>query len=81
MPETYTPIWLTAWKEEDLIGIIDTVRGLRLDRTLEGVPRLYNTVVFASLVAERSAGTTARARRRIPSSTRSPVISASADGR
>lgn len=54
MPETYAPMWLTAWKEEDLIPIIDTVRRLRLDRTLEGVPRLYNTVVFASLMDERS---------------------------
>ena len=54
MPETFAPIWLTAWKEEDLIAIIDTVRRLRLDRTLEGIPRLYNTIVFASLMAERS---------------------------
>jgi 4-cresol dehydrogenase (hydroxylating) len=53
-PETYAPMWLTAWKEEDLVAIIDTVRGLRLDRTLEGIPRLYNTIVFASLMAERS---------------------------
>jgi 4-cresol dehydrogenase (hydroxylating) len=53
-PETYAPIWLTAWKEQDLVPIIDTVRRLRLDRTLEGVPRLYNTIVFASLMAERS---------------------------
>lgn len=54
MPETYAPMWLTAWKEEDLIPIIDTIRRLRLDRTLEGIPRLYNTIVFASLMAERS---------------------------
>jgi 4-cresol dehydrogenase (hydroxylating) len=53
-PETYAPIWLTAWNEADLIPIIDTVRRLRLDRTLEGIPRLYNTVVLASLMAERS---------------------------
>jgi 4-cresol dehydrogenase (hydroxylating) flavoprotein subunit len=54
MPETYVPMWVTAWKEKDLIPIIDTVRKLRLDRTLEGMPRLYNTIVFASLMAERS---------------------------
>ncbi len=53
-PETYAPIWLTAWQEQDLIPIIDTVRRLRLDRTLEGAQRLYNTIVFASLMAERS---------------------------
>jgi 4-cresol dehydrogenase (hydroxylating) len=53
-PETFAPIWLDAPKETDLIPIIDTVRKLRLDRTLEGVPRLYNTLVFASLMAQRS---------------------------
>ena len=52
-PETFAPIWLNAPKETDLIPIIDTVRELRLDRTLEGVPRLYNTLVFASLMEQR----------------------------
>ena len=53
-PETFAPVWLNARKETDLIPIIDTVRRLRLDRTLEGVPRLYNTLVFASLMDQRS---------------------------
>ncbi|MEU9880928.1 FAD-binding oxidoreductase [Streptomyces phaeochromogenes] len=53
-PETFVPIWLNAPKETDLIPIIDTTRRLRLDRTLEGVPRLYNTLVFASLMDQRS---------------------------
>lgn len=53
-PETYAPVWLNASKETDLIPIIDTVRRLRLDRTLEGVPRLYNTLVFASLMEPRT---------------------------
>jgi 4-cresol dehydrogenase (hydroxylating) len=54
MPETYVPMWVTAWKETDLIAIVDTVRKLRMDRTLEGMPRLYNTIVWASLMDERS---------------------------
>jgi 4-cresol dehydrogenase (hydroxylating) flavoprotein subunit len=53
-PEVYAPIWLNAAKETDLIPIIDTVRRLRLDRTLEGIPRLYNTLVFASLMEPRT---------------------------
>ena len=59
-------VWLMPWPEvvradvaerpaeEDLIPMIDTVRRLRLDRTLEGIPRLYNTLVFASLMEERT---------------------------
>jgi 4-cresol dehydrogenase (hydroxylating) flavoprotein subunit len=54
MPETYVPMWLTAWKEDDLVAITDTVRKLRMDRTLDGIPRLYNTLVFASLMDQRS---------------------------
>jgi 4-cresol dehydrogenase (hydroxylating) len=53
-PETFAPIWLNAPNETDLIPIIDTTRRLRLDRTLEGVPRLYNTLVFASLMEQRT---------------------------
>ena len=37
-PEVYAPMWLTVPREEDLIPLIDTVRRLRLDRTIEGVP-------------------------------------------
>ncbi len=53
-PETFAPMWVTAWQEADLIPIVDTLRELRLDRTIEGIPRLYNTVTLASLMAERT---------------------------
>lgn len=53
-PETFVPIWLNASKETDLIPLIDATRRLRLDRTLEGVPRLYNTLVFAALMDKRT---------------------------
>ena len=53
-PEVVAPIWLNVPRETDLIPLIDTVRRLLLDRTLEGVTRMYNTLVFASLLAERT---------------------------
>ena len=53
-PETFMPIWLTAPREEDLVPLIDTLRALRLDRTIEGVPCIYNTLVIASVFSQRS---------------------------
>lgn len=53
-PEVVAPIWLNVPRETDLIPLIDTVRRLRLDRTFEGVVRMYNTLLFASLLAERT---------------------------
>jgi 4-cresol dehydrogenase (hydroxylating) len=53
-PETFIPVWLTASREGDLVPVIDTLRALRLDRTIEGVPSLYNTLVLASVFSTRS---------------------------
>ena len=53
-PEVVAPIWLNVSRETDLIPLIDTVRRLRLDRTLDGVTRMYNTLLFASLMEERT---------------------------
>ena len=53
-PETFMPVWLTAGKEEDLVPLIDTMRVLRLDRTIEGVPCFYNTLVLTSALTRRS---------------------------
>ena len=67
--------------ETDLIPLIDTVRRLRLDRTLEGVPRLYNTT--AVRIADGGADPLVRRGRRDAgprSSTRSPAIWGSAAG-
>jgi 4-cresol dehydrogenase (hydroxylating) len=47
------PVWLRAWNEDDLGPIADTLRKLRLDRTIEGVPSLYNTLVMASIMSRR----------------------------
>jgi 4-cresol dehydrogenase (hydroxylating) len=53
-PETYMPCWLKFWNEDDLGPLADTLRGLRLDRTIEGVPSIYNALVLASVFSRRS---------------------------
>jgi len=53
-PEVYAPMWLHVPRETDLIPLIDTLRSLRLDRTIEGIPPLYNTLILASLTEQRS---------------------------
>jgi 4-cresol dehydrogenase (hydroxylating) len=53
-PETFMPLWLRVWKEDDLGPVMETLRGLRLDRTIEGVPSIYNTLVLASVLSRRS---------------------------
>ena len=32
------PLWLRVWKEDDLAPLVETLRGLMLDRTIENVP-------------------------------------------
>ena len=53
-PEVIAPIWLNVPRDTDLIPLIDTVRRLLLDRTLEGVTRMYNTLLYASLLEKRT---------------------------
>ncbi len=53
-PETYMPLWLRVWDENDLGPLMETLRRLRLDRTIEGVPSIYNTLVMASIMTRRS---------------------------
>lgn len=53
-PEVFAPFWLHVPNEPDLVPLMDTLRRLRLDRTIEGVPVMYNAVIFASLMNERS---------------------------
>ncbi len=53
-PKCFMPVWVRAWNEDDLGPIMDTLRELRLDRTLEGVPSIYNTLVIASVLTRRS---------------------------
>src|SRR5919198_1452 len=46
-PECVMPLWLRTWKQEDVGAIADTLRKLMLDRVIEGVPGIYNTLVLA----------------------------------
>jgi 4-cresol dehydrogenase (hydroxylating) len=54
LPEVFAPFWAHVPREADLIPLIDTLRRLRLDRTLEGAPVLYNTVGLAQLTDQRT---------------------------
>jgi 4-cresol dehydrogenase (hydroxylating) len=53
-PEVYQPVWLRVWNEDDLGAVVDTLRGLMLDRTIENVPQLWNTIALASVISSRS---------------------------
>ena len=54
MPDTFRAVWIRVWKEDDVVALIDTLRVLRLDRTIEGVPVLYNTLLAAAGATKRS---------------------------
>ena len=43
-PECYMPLWLRVWNDDDLAPVVDTLRELMLDRTIESVPQICNTV-------------------------------------
>ena len=53
-PQTYMPFWVRVWKDDDLAPLVDTLRTLLLDRTIEGVPSLYNTLCLGSVLSSRS---------------------------
>ena len=53
-PQTYMPFWVRVWKEDDLGPVVDTLRTLLLDGTIEGVPSLYNTLCLGSVLSSRS---------------------------
>jgi 4-cresol dehydrogenase (hydroxylating) len=52
-PEVFMPVWARLWNEDDLEPAIDVLRGLRLERTIEGVPGLFNTLLLASAFERR----------------------------
>jgi 4-cresol dehydrogenase (hydroxylating) len=53
-PECYMPLWLRVWKDDDLGPVVDTLRRLMLDRTIENVPQIWNTISLASVLSSRS---------------------------
>jgi 4-cresol dehydrogenase (hydroxylating) len=53
-PQCFMPLWLRAWKQDDIAPIADTLRKLMLDRVIEGVPGIYNTLALASIMSRRA---------------------------
>jgi 4-cresol dehydrogenase (hydroxylating) flavoprotein subunit len=53
-PQTYMPFWVRVWKDDDIAPMVDTLRKLLLDRTIEGVPSMYNTICLGSVLSSRS---------------------------
>ena len=80
-PECYMPLWLRVWRDDDLGPVVDTLRQLMLDRTIDHVPQIINTVLLR-LGADEARALARRARARSPtrSSTRWAASSRSAAG-
>ena len=53
-PECYMPLWLRVWNEDDLEPLVETLRRLMLDRTIENVPQIWNTIALASVISSRA---------------------------
>ena len=53
-PEVFSPFWAHFEEEADLVAILDTLRNLRLGRTLEGVPVMYNAIQMACTLGQRT---------------------------
>ncbi|MFV0372947.1 FAD-binding oxidoreductase [Microbacterium sp.] len=53
-PEVITHVHIDVRRDEDLIALVDTLRRLRLDGTIDGVPCILNTLLIASTMAPRS---------------------------
>ncbi len=51
-PEAYIPMTLCAPRDADLEVVVDTLRRLRLDGVLEGVPAIYAAVRAASMAVD-----------------------------
>jgi 4-cresol dehydrogenase (hydroxylating) flavoprotein subunit len=52
-PECYMPCWLRVWSDDDLGPLADALRRLLLQRTIERVPSIYNTLALASVLSSR----------------------------
>jgi 4-cresol dehydrogenase (hydroxylating) len=53
-PECYMPTWIRVERDADLEQLIDTLRELMLDRTIENVPQIWNTISMASVISKRA---------------------------
>jgi 4-cresol dehydrogenase (hydroxylating) len=53
-PEVYMPLWLRVWNEEDLGPVIDTLRVLMLDGTIQMVPQVMNAMLLGAVFSKRT---------------------------
>lgn len=52
-PEVITHIHIDVKRDKDLVALVDILRPLRLDGTIDGVPCILNTLLIASTIAPR----------------------------
>ncbi|MDO6966149.1 FAD-binding oxidoreductase [Rhizobium alvei] len=52
-PEAIAHVHVDVSRDEDLISLVDILRRLRLDGTIDGVPCILNTLLIASTIAKR----------------------------
>jgi 4-cresol dehydrogenase (hydroxylating) len=53
-PECYMPLSFKLWHDEDIDQAMEIVRELLLAGIMDGVPNIFNTLLWASVLAERS---------------------------
>jgi 4-cresol dehydrogenase (hydroxylating) len=53
MPEVFMPLWLRVWKDDDIAPMLDTLRVLMLDKTIENIPQIANTLLIAAVLTRR----------------------------
>lgn len=53
-PEVITHVHIDVKRDEDLVPLVDILRRLRLDGTIDGVPCILNTLLIASTIAPRA---------------------------
>lgn len=79
-PEYYMPPWLRVRNADNLGPVVDTLRRLMLDGTIENVPQIVNTVLIASVLSKREDWHQGGARSPTRPSTGWPASSRSAAG-
>ena len=61
-PECYMPIWVRAWRDDDVAPMLDTLRRLSMDGTIRMVPQIANDMIrftVASAGVSRHRGSSA----------------------
>jgi len=54
-PETYMPLWLRLWNDDDLATATDVMRELMLDDTLRMNPQIMSGTLLAAVMSDRKA--------------------------